>query len=289
VVPEPSSSALIAIGAFALIPFIVRRPLAGKCTKAENMTRNAKHMLSLLVALATLAATTAKASPITLSISGVVEAASDGSELISPTITAGMPFTAVVVYDLEVPDIYFDNPNQGRFAHPPGYSSISIKVNGLLFQSSGSEPADVQVWNELPIGFSIGGIPPPLGDAFSMVWTGLTAPIPFDGISTSFQLIDHTAKAFASDQLPTALDPAAFDQLEIVILGIRHLPQPGLRTLTRLNLRVDSISVVPEPSTIGLAGMACMSLVALAMWRRLQSPARAGQPAANDQKRVNAC
>lgn len=231
------------------------------------MNRTATARLTLATLAILLAASAADGAPITFKISGVVTDAS-GNLPLPESIAEGVPYTALVTYNLGVADTNPD-PIHGRFDHPAGMSSIAVNMNGAVFASALTSPAEIHVDNDRPTLFYIGFPPFPSmpGDNIYLHWNGMTGPGHYDELNARLLLADPSGEALTSDELPTAIDAEAFGVRWIQIAG-RHQNEAGAFNPFSITMRIDSISVVPEPSSLALAAVGAVAMLTLVSRRR---------------------
>jgi len=200
------------------------------------------------------ASSIAKAAPIQYRMTGTIDVQFQVGPL-PPGIFQGAPFEAILAYDLATPDNRPNDPQRGL------YSTTNVEDNFLLIRAGASEMRSVgnlsfEVGNDRDIDdpMAIDGFP---DDSF------ILGGVPFEGnfehssiAILRFRLYDPTRSAFASDELPMYLNPDNFvDPFSLADPFIEVSTfqfDPRVYQFT-FHAVVDSITVVPEPTAIGLA------------------------------------
>ena len=154
------------------------------------------------------------------------------------------PFTVVLTYDTNQPDLEPADSSIGRYA---GFT-LSLDVGPISVSETNPEPYDLGIRDGAP------------GSPDGIVWAGGIGPGNI-GLSAG----DQTGTAFNSDALPLSLNMSSFSSA-----GFRHFVTGS----TRVDGTILSISsrIVPEPSSLAIM------LIALSgsLLRRHLLPTRLG-------------
>jgi hypothetical protein len=169
---------------------------------------------------------------------------------------------------------YTTNPNQGPFSinanftnyshiETPADTQLALSIGGAAVHSSEFSLSNMIIGNDNPSDT----FPPffPIGDSFRYLDALDGASTLFDFSqssqpqSTSGQifLVDSTGGEFGSQSLPAGLPLSAFD----IRFGIVDIYDGNFDGTGRLVFRIDSMGVIPEPST---ATMLCFGAMTLA-------------------------
>ncbi len=201
------------------------------------------------------------ATPIEFSISGVVTFVSDSGGVLDESVAVGAPFSGFVSFEPPgMPGVQTDTVRNERFPAPPASISVSI---GSLFVAVGqpfTEPfLDIRIVNDAA-GFGA-RCPAPCDEvvfAIPVPEARPTSPVR----TLSFTFRDPTGQALSDLSLPT-LPP----DLNL-FTGTLAAGESGLfAEAFSVQGRVDSIVLVPEPSSLLLSGA---SLALLLAARRLR-------------------
>ena len=194
-----------------------------------------------------------EAETITFNFEGVVAELDVNAGLFGPLglVTVGDPFTGHFSYEVGL-----GNPDQS-----PGDSEVGI-YDALEFAIDGSP----LVFQNPRIGVthlfvpSIAPLEPISIDSFRVIAETPGAP----HFSASLTLSGPFGAAFTDDSLPTTLNLSAFDTA--IVAGIVAF---GLHPLPTIDDHgtLETLALIPEPSTLAIATIALLSLVAFA-WRR---------------------
>jgi hypothetical protein len=211
----------------------------------------------------------ARADLVTITFSGHVTQKTDPTTLVSPAFgTPGTAVSGVLQYDTALPPIA-PGPSASDYA----FSKFSLSLNGTTLPGHLSLGYDVTV-NAALFNASLhaGGI---LNDP------GLFAH--FSSGNIAFDLYDGSGTAFSSTNLPTSLNPAAFQsktfQINLQATGFGILAPPVDRSLA-ISGTIDNLSVqdtkpraAPEPASCLLFGLGLVGTAALTRRRRRASGA----------------
>jgi len=181
-----------------------------------------------------------------------------------PGIFQGAPFQAILSYELTTPDSQADDPQRGL------YSTFNIADNFLLIRAGTSEmrsidPLTLWIGNDVDEPQELFEFP---DDTFSVLDVPFTGNFEHSILSKMvLRWSDPSLSAFTSDALPTMLDSTHFFDAIALNLNPPQFVQPFIEISTfeidprvfqfTVRALVDSITVIPEPTTL------CSSLVAL--------------------------
>jgi hypothetical protein len=222
--------------------------------------RRARHLLWILAFVALATAPAAHAASVTVQISGTWYAIADSAGVLDGSAGVGDSFAATLVYDDAVgdtdPTIGF-----GFYVTPAASSDLAISTGNYSFAPASS--VNVGVEND-----NIFGEDWIYLDASSY---GMTGPLP-SGVSTGatayslITLTDYSATAHSSEALlGLNWDLADYDYTSVYLfVQITGFPT---RQYIEFMGTIDQISVLPEPSLLILAGLACC--LATARFRRV--------------------
>jgi hypothetical protein len=198
----------------------------------------------------------ADAEPIQFRITGTIDVQFQVGPL-PPGVSEGAPFEAILSYDLATPDFSPDDPNRGY------YSTSGVENNYLLIRAGMSEMRSVD-----PLTFWIGNdVDEPQeifefrNDTFSMFDVPFVGNFEHSSVTKLvFRWNDPTRLALMSDALPTNLDPTLFFDAFPLNFTPPQFVQPFIEVSTfqfdprvfqfTFHAVVDSMSVIPEPTTL---------------------------------------
>jgi hypothetical protein len=192
-----------------------------------------------------------------------------------PGFFQGGPFEAILSYDLAEPDEFPDDPQRGYY-----FSPNDGKNGSYLIVRAG--PSEIRSVDELA--FFVGNdVDQPQhlfefrDDTFGISDVDFQGNFEHSHIARmKFLWSDPTRSVFDSDALPTQLDPNRF--FDALSLNVSQFIQPYIEVGTfqfdprihQFTFRafVDSIEVIPEPTTFSTSIFAIVTIVFLANVRR---------------------
>lgn len=208
-------------------------------------TRSVKAAVLSFVLL-TLAAMPARASLLTLSVSGTISSNSSGDS----SLAVGTPFSFQLTYDMAAPDLDFEltgsaDPTFGRFTNSGAIPALTaFHYQAGSYEVTMNDPSDFGAASVIDITFTtVNAIDINIfAPAFFPPLAG--GPVSFHADFNAFS----TAPIFTSDGLPTntALGPASFDSSTVSLL-----PQAG--EVSGSALTSLTVAPAPEPRTSALA------------------------------------
>lgn len=198
-----------------------------------------------------LVPTGAGAVPVTFGFTGVV---TDVDDLVAAEFSVGEQVVGSYTFDSAAADSDPD-PTLGSYA----ITALTVTFGGDYSVTEGSD-----------VTLSVHDGPPQ--NDFYLLYADLpTAPqvAGLDANTLSFSLIDSDSTLFASDALPLA--PPDFSEFEIILASLIFFDLPVNQVV---NFQVDSLFVIPEPSTALLLGGGLLSLGAARRWPRRRGARR---------------
>jgi hypothetical protein len=195
----------------------------------------------------------------------------------------GLPFTAQLAYSIASPDYSGDwqtsNPNFGEYTSSAGAVSLELHYVGAdYFDSSGSPVSSIEIWNNSGL-FYNNGVPRFTGDQFG-IWHYTILPQTFgdpgnlwtvdEQVLLKFSASDTSGIVFNNDSIRTAVDFSQFDDLRIQIVPVVPVSgsDPPSPYYDRIEAVIDTVQVVPEPTSASLAVIAAVSLLRLKLSKR---------------------
>jgi hypothetical protein len=207
---------------------------------SENRTRFVPFwwLASTLLAVAQ----PALATPIALSITGSVTSISDPDSALDGSVTVGAPFTGLVSY--ETPGM----AQRGGTSFPTPPAVISLEVGSLLVSSGPPSTGQlvITVLDGTYFGVSYQEPDQPAGEGGD--WIGFRIALPASNgplvQSLRFEFVDPSGQAVFDPSVPTG--PLDLD----LLTGSLRLSASGVGGPTFVvHGTVDSVALVPEPST----------------------------------------
>jgi hypothetical protein len=224
-----------------------------------NDSRNTRSATAavLLLALSALAATPARASLMTLSVSGTISSNSSGDS----SLAIGTPFSFELTYDTAAPDLDFEltgspDPTFGRFANTGAIPAMTaFHYQAGSYEVTMNDPSDFGTGSVIDITFT----------AVHAIDINIFAPAffpPLAGGAVSFHADFNafsSAPIFTSDGLPTntGLGPDSFDLSTVSLLP--HAGEVSGTSFTSL-----TVAPAPEPPASALAIAGLLVLLAAA-------------------------
>ena len=215
--------------------------------------RRARHLLWIL-ALTALTTAPAHAASVTVLITGTWDSVSDNGNVFGGTVGNGTSFSAVLTYDDATPDGDAD-PDVGSFSAAAASSDLSITTAGFAFTPGASAPLAMFIENDSDFGEDTLAL---FTDGYTA--TGLSVGISLTGTRyANPTFTDTSATAHASGAL-TGL-PWSIGSYDITsFYFFAQVAGAGANAFIELQGTVTDLAVVPEPSGMCLALLACFGI-----------------------------